>query len=213
MWTMGWAFERLLCVCQIVGVCRLLFLLFFYFYFLYFYIFIFLYLFFFFLYHLLFYSIPHLCSNRPLPLAVAAVGCRHAEPHSAPAHLRRSHSSSLSLRLSLYSILSSLYSILFYSLSSVLSAMSSSIPGYRDLPASQYDLSTYWGRVLHSADLCDPRYGISLSLSLCLSPISYIPMSISHTDTPPARCSPPPPRSKPPNRSSRTTSPATSRPA
>ncbi|KAL0635250.1 Sideroflexin FSF1 [Maublancomyces gigas] len=35
--------------------------------------------------------------------------------------------------------------------------MSSSIPGHRDLPASQHDLSTYWGRVLHSADLCDPR--------------------------------------------------------
>nr|OQO29097.1 hypothetical protein B0A51_06171 [Rachicladosporium sp. CCFEE 5018] len=35
--------------------------------------------------------------------------------------------------------------------------MSTSLPGSRDLPASQYDLSTYWGRVRHSADLSDPR--------------------------------------------------------
>ncbi|KAF2843569.1 Tricarboxylate/iron carrier [Patellaria atrata CBS 101060] len=35
--------------------------------------------------------------------------------------------------------------------------MSASLPGNRDLPASQYDLSTYWGRVRHSADLSDPR--------------------------------------------------------
>ncbi|KAI9752741.1 MAG: Homocysteine synthase [Chaenotheca gracillima] len=35
--------------------------------------------------------------------------------------------------------------------------MSSSIAGNRELPASQYDLSTYWGRVRHSADLSDPR--------------------------------------------------------
>ncbi|KAK6439978.1 Sideroflexin FSF1 [Oleoguttula sp. CCFEE 5521] len=35
--------------------------------------------------------------------------------------------------------------------------MSASLPGSRDLPASQYDLSTYWGRVRHSADLSDPR--------------------------------------------------------
>ncbi|MCJ1250762.1 hypothetical protein MMC30_007990 [Trapelia coarctata] len=35
--------------------------------------------------------------------------------------------------------------------------MSASIPGNRDLPASQYDLKTYWGRVRQSADLADPR--------------------------------------------------------
>jgi len=35
--------------------------------------------------------------------------------------------------------------------------MTSSLPGSRDLPSSQYDLSTYWGRVRHSADLADPR--------------------------------------------------------
>ncbi|KAF8251483.1 Tricarboxylate/iron carrier [Wilcoxina mikolae CBS 423.85] len=35
--------------------------------------------------------------------------------------------------------------------------MSSSIPGPRDLPNSRHDLSTYWGRVKHSADICDPR--------------------------------------------------------
>ncbi|EME47589.1 hypothetical protein DOTSEDRAFT_69510 [Dothistroma septosporum NZE10] len=34
--------------------------------------------------------------------------------------------------------------------------MSASLPGSRDLPASQYDLSTYWGRVRHSIDLTDP---------------------------------------------------------
>ncbi|KAL4910831.1 hypothetical protein BDW74DRAFT_3125 [Aspergillus multicolor] len=35
--------------------------------------------------------------------------------------------------------------------------MSTSLPGDRDLPPSQYDLSTYWGRVRHAADLSDPR--------------------------------------------------------
>ncbi|KAF2431442.1 mitochondrial transporter fsf1 [Tothia fuscella] len=35
--------------------------------------------------------------------------------------------------------------------------MSASLPGKRELPASQYDLSTYWGRVRHSADISDPR--------------------------------------------------------
>ncbi|TQS36770.1 hypothetical protein Golomagni_02770 [Golovinomyces magnicellulatus] len=35
--------------------------------------------------------------------------------------------------------------------------MSNSIPGYRKLPASQYDLQTYWGRVRHSASISDPR--------------------------------------------------------
>ncbi|TLD05632.1 putative mitochondrial transport protein FSF1 [Venturia nashicola] len=34
--------------------------------------------------------------------------------------------------------------------------MSASLPGSRDLPASQYDLSTYWGRVRHAANLSDP---------------------------------------------------------
>ncbi|KAK9249461.1 Tricarboxylate/iron carrier [Lipomyces tetrasporus] len=35
--------------------------------------------------------------------------------------------------------------------------MASAIPGPRDLPESRYDLSTYWGRVKHSAELSDPR--------------------------------------------------------
>ncbi|KAF2403227.1 Tricarboxylate/iron carrier [Trichodelitschia bisporula] len=35
--------------------------------------------------------------------------------------------------------------------------MSASLPGSRPLPASQYDLSSYWGRVRHAADLSDPR--------------------------------------------------------
>jgi sideroflexin-5 len=35
--------------------------------------------------------------------------------------------------------------------------MTSSIPGSRELPASQYDLSTYWGRVRHAAEISDPR--------------------------------------------------------
>lgn len=35
--------------------------------------------------------------------------------------------------------------------------MSASLPGNRDLPASQYDLSTYWGRVKQSAEIADPR--------------------------------------------------------
>ncbi|KAL4996009.1 Tricarboxylate/iron carrier [Aspergillus recurvatus] len=35
--------------------------------------------------------------------------------------------------------------------------MSASLPGDRELPPSQYDLSTYWGRVRHAADISDPR--------------------------------------------------------
>ncbi|RKF81898.1 putative mitochondrial transport protein fsf1 [Golovinomyces cichoracearum] len=35
--------------------------------------------------------------------------------------------------------------------------MSNLIPGYRKVPASQYDLQTYWGRVWHSASISDPR--------------------------------------------------------
>lgn len=35
--------------------------------------------------------------------------------------------------------------------------MSASLPGNREVPASQYDLGSYWGRVKHSADLADPR--------------------------------------------------------
>ncbi|EXJ91111.1 hypothetical protein A1O1_04218 [Capronia coronata CBS 617.96] len=35
--------------------------------------------------------------------------------------------------------------------------MSASLPGSRDLPASQYDLSTYWGRVKQAAQISDPR--------------------------------------------------------
>ncbi|KAI1006813.1 Sideroflexin [Podosphaera aphanis] len=35
--------------------------------------------------------------------------------------------------------------------------MSASIAGYRELPESRYDLTTYWGRVKHSAAISDPR--------------------------------------------------------
>ncbi|KAL8715592.1 MAG: hypothetical protein Q9220_000928 [cf. Caloplaca sp. 1 TL-2023] len=35
--------------------------------------------------------------------------------------------------------------------------MSASPPGKRDLPSSQYNLETYWGRVKQSADIADPR--------------------------------------------------------
>ncbi|KAL2136589.1 hypothetical protein VTI74DRAFT_2894 [Chaetomium olivicolor] len=35
--------------------------------------------------------------------------------------------------------------------------MSASLPGHRALPDSQYDLSTYWGRVRHTAGITDPR--------------------------------------------------------
>ncbi|KAL4920397.1 Tricarboxylate/iron carrier [Aspergillus aurantiobrunneus] len=35
--------------------------------------------------------------------------------------------------------------------------MSASLPGDRDPPSSQYDLTTYWGRVRHAADISDPR--------------------------------------------------------
>ncbi|KAF2148271.1 mitochondrial transporter fsf1 [Myriangium duriaei CBS 260.36] len=35
--------------------------------------------------------------------------------------------------------------------------MTSSLPGSRELPTSQYDLSTYWGRVKQSAVISDPR--------------------------------------------------------
>ncbi|KAL9013444.1 MAG: hypothetical protein Q9173_001856 [Seirophora scorigena] len=35
--------------------------------------------------------------------------------------------------------------------------MSASLPGKRELPVSQYNLSTYWGRVRQSAEIADPR--------------------------------------------------------
>ncbi|KAI0425318.1 Tricarboxylate/iron carrier [Xylaria sp. FL1042] len=35
--------------------------------------------------------------------------------------------------------------------------MSASLPGKINLPASQYNLDTYWGRVKHMADITDPR--------------------------------------------------------
>ncbi|KAK8027628.1 Tricarboxylate/iron carrier [Apiospora marii] len=35
--------------------------------------------------------------------------------------------------------------------------MSSSLPGNRELPESQHDLSTYWGRVKQTAGITDPR--------------------------------------------------------
>ncbi|KAL2823726.1 Tricarboxylate/iron carrier [Aspergillus cavernicola] len=35
--------------------------------------------------------------------------------------------------------------------------MSASLPGGRDLPPSQHDLTSYWGRVRHAADISDPR--------------------------------------------------------
>ncbi|KAL2006877.1 hypothetical protein VTN00DRAFT_9545 [Thermoascus crustaceus] len=35
--------------------------------------------------------------------------------------------------------------------------MSASLPGSRELPASRYDLNTYWGRVRQSAEISDPR--------------------------------------------------------
>ncbi|OBT55730.1 hypothetical protein VE04_03921, partial [Pseudogymnoascus sp. 24MN13] len=35
--------------------------------------------------------------------------------------------------------------------------MSAALPGNRALPASQYDLATYWGRVKHAAEISDPR--------------------------------------------------------
>ena len=39
----------------------------------------------------------------------------------------------------------------------VCTIMSASLPGSRDLPNSQYDLTTYWGRVRHAATISDPR--------------------------------------------------------
>ncbi|KKK18252.1 hypothetical protein AOCH_001944 [Aspergillus ochraceoroseus] len=44
--------------------------------------------------------------------------------------------------------------------------MSSSLPGNRDLPSSQYDLTTYWGRVRHAADISDPRMLFTSSTGL-----------------------------------------------
>ncbi|KAH7128438.1 Tricarboxylate/iron carrier [Dendryphion nanum] len=44
--------------------------------------------------------------------------------------------------------------------------MTSSLPGNRDLPGSQYDLSTYWGRVRHAADISDPRTLLTSSAGL-----------------------------------------------
>ena len=36
-------------------------------------------------------------------------------------------------------------------------AMSASLPGNRELPESQYDLNTYWGRVQQMIGMVDPR--------------------------------------------------------
>lgn len=44
--------------------------------------------------------------------------------------------------------------------------MSASLPGNRELPASQYDLSTYWGRVRHAANISDPRTLLASSAGL-----------------------------------------------
>lgn len=44
--------------------------------------------------------------------------------------------------------------------------MSSSLPGSRELPTSQHDLTTYWGRVQHSAGIADPRTLFTTSASL-----------------------------------------------
>lgn len=51
----------------------------------------------------------------------------------------------------------SLVSFQSFALRRSLAPMSASLPGSRDLPASPYDLKTYWGRVRHAADLSDPR--------------------------------------------------------
>ncbi|PVH96708.1 sideroflexin-5 [Periconia macrospinosa] len=44
--------------------------------------------------------------------------------------------------------------------------MTTSLPGTRDLPVSQYDLSTYWGRVQHAANISDPRTLLTSSAGL-----------------------------------------------
>ncbi|OAL56299.1 sideroflexin-5 [Pyrenochaeta sp. DS3sAY3a] len=44
--------------------------------------------------------------------------------------------------------------------------MTSSLPGNRDLPVSQFDLSTYWGRVQHAANISDPRTLLTSSAGL-----------------------------------------------
>ncbi|KAI9721608.1 MAG: hypothetical protein M1828_005098 [Chrysothrix sp. TS-e1954] len=44
--------------------------------------------------------------------------------------------------------------------------MASSLPGHRDLPASRYDLTNYWGRVRHSMDISDPSTLFTSSTSL-----------------------------------------------
>ncbi|KAF8440574.1 Tricarboxylate/iron carrier [Terfezia claveryi] len=58
--------------------------------------------------------------------------------------------------------------------------MSSSIPGLHSLPSSQYDLTTYRGRVLHSLDLCDPRTLFTSSSQLC----AYIQTIRAYKSTP-----------------------------
>ncbi|OAR00399.1 hypothetical protein LLEC1_01360 [Akanthomyces lecanii] len=46
--------------------------------------------------------------------------------------------------------------------------MSASLPGDRELPRSQYDLSTYFGRVQHAITLTDPSpYDKLANLILC----------------------------------------------
>ncbi|KAI5805406.1 Tricarboxylate/iron carrier [Peziza echinospora] len=64
--------------------------------------------------------------------------------------------------------------------------MSSSIPGPHALPASQYNLDTYYGRVRHSLDLCDPRtlFTTSAQLSSYVSLISQYKNGIVTEITP-----------------------------
>lgn len=44
--------------------------------------------------------------------------------------------------------------------------MASSVPGTRDLPGSRFDLSTYWGRIKHCAEISDPTMLLTTSKDL-----------------------------------------------
>ncbi|KAL8768768.1 MAG: hypothetical protein Q9209_005056 [Squamulea sp. 1 TL-2023] len=64
--------------------------------------------------------------------------------------------------------------------------MSASLPGKRDLPASQYNLKTYWGRVRQSAEIADPRtlFVSSAGLESAKSLVSSYKQGYVHTMTP-----------------------------
>lgn len=144
-------------------------------------------------------------ASAPLPSTALPLSLLYPSRPLGGLHLRSgrgSRSSSLNLFLGVFWINHSFYN------------MSASLPGSRELPASQYDLSTYWGRARHSMGLTDPRYEFSLSQPTPprrdgTNRLSYRPNANMSRSTAP--CSSAAPVSSKPSPSSATTSKERSR--